>query len=40
MMTMIRATIARAVSRLAYALAPTGSDVEAALRPIWRPGQR
>lgn len=40
MLASLQIALARALSRVAYALAPVGSDVEAALRPIWRPGQK
>ena len=39
-MTTIRNGLALLAARLALALAPTGSEVERALGPIWRPGQK
>ena len=37
-MSSIRTFIARVVVRVALALAPAGSKLEADIRPIWRPG--
>lgn len=39
-MTTIRNGLARLAARLAYALAPAGSEVDQALGPIWRPGAK
>jgi hypothetical protein len=40
MVDTIRSGLARMIARAALALAPTGSEVERALGPIWRPGSK
>jgi len=40
MIETIRNALARIAARIAYAVAPAGSDVDQALGPIWRPGAK